>query len=120
MDIGKLRHRITIQTMVQQASPDPFTTMGAPSWSDVFTAWSRIEPIDSKAAYTQGVQDMQISHRVTIRYPGKNYVVAAGDQILFGTRVFSIVKGIMNEEEQNRQLVLLAWEQNPTQGGILV
>lgn len=115
MQAGKMRHRITIQAPV--AATDPFQTATAGTWNDVLTCWARIETADPRVVYNSGSQTMQVSHVVTIRYPGSEYIIGPGYQIAYGTRIFSIVKGMINEEERNRQLQLLAWEINPMQGG---
>lgn len=115
MQGGTLRHRITIQSPT--SGTDPFNAGQQGSWTDVLTCWSRIESAGSKAVWRNATQSMQVSHVITIRYPGANYHVGAGYQAVFGTRVFSILKGIENEDERNRQLQLFAWEIDPLQGG---
>jgi SPP1 family predicted phage head-tail adaptor len=115
MNAGKLRHRVVFQKPV--VGTDPFQTNTAGRWDDVVTCWAGIETTDPRVVYTQGSQNMQVSHIITIRYPGKDHVIGSGYQVLYGTRVFSIVKGITNEAERNRSLVFLAWEINPSAGG---
>lgn len=113
MQAGKLRHRVTLQSPVTASNPFETDTQG--SWTDVVTMWADIESAGPRDIYNAGLQNMQVSHIVTIRYPGVHYSIGAGYQILFGTRVFQILKGIINEAERNRMLQLYAWEVNPTQ-----
>lgn len=116
--IGRKRHRITIQEAVEPEDYDPFVSGDAAQWNDIITMWASIDAASSRDVFNQGEQGMQVSHVITIRYPGKNVTVGAGCRVLFGTRVFSIVKGITNEEERNRELQFFGWELNPTQGGL--
>jgi SPP1 family predicted phage head-tail adaptor len=115
MQAGQLRHRITIQAPV--TASDPFQTVSAGSWTNVLTCWARIESVDPRDVFNSGQQTMKVTHKVTMRYPGSQYAVGAGNQIVYGSRVFSVVGGILNEDERNRQLQLFAWEMNPVQGG---
>lgn len=124
MKAGKMRHRIIIQSPISSGEQNPFTrNQSSPSWKNIATVWSEIEALGARdPIFNTGAQNMQVSHTITIRYPGTGFVVGAGDQALYTvngvTRVFSILKGIVNEGERNRQLVLLAWEINPAQGGL--
>jgi head-tail adaptor len=115
---GKRRHRVTIQSPV--SGTDPFQTAQAGTFTTVLTVWASIEPLSQKAISDSDVQSMQVSHRVTMRYLGANYQVGAGDQLLYGTRVFLVQKGIVNFNEKNAFLILDVWEINPTQGGAAV
>lgn len=114
MQAGKLRHRIIIQKPI--TGTDPFQTGQQGSWTDVLTCWAAIEATDPRVVYSQGSENMQVSHLITIRYP-KGFIVGSGFQILYGTRVFSILKGILDESERDIKLQFLAWEINPSSGG---
>lgn len=119
MQAGKLRHRITIQKPV--TGTDPFQTGAAGTWTNVLTCWAEIEAIDPRVVYSQGSENMQVSHLITIRYP-KGFNVGSGYQALYSkpgvpTRVFSILKGILDESERDIKLQFLAWEINPSAGG---
>lgn len=113
MQAGSLRHRITIQAPVTATNPFETETQG--SWTNVLTTWASIDTANARDIYNAGLQNMRVSHVVTMRYPGKNYVVGAGYQVLYGTRVFQVQQGIMNEEERNRELQLFTYEINPQQ-----
>lgn len=110
MRAGDLRHRITIQS---QGSPaNPFAT--GDSWNTVIIMWAKIEPLTSKEVFQAGQVAMKVTHTITIRHPGKNVSVSAGDRILFLNRVFQLQAGIMNELEQGYLLKLMAYEIDPT------
>jgi SPP1 family predicted phage head-tail adaptor len=110
---GKLRHRVTVQAPT--TSTDPFQTSGAGSWNTVGTVWARVATASTQDIYNAGLIGMKISHIVTIRYPGSLFTVAGGYQLLFNGRVFEVQKGIVNEDERNRQLQLYVQESNPIQ-----
>jgi hypothetical protein len=68
--------------------------------------------------YANNLQDAQVSHLITVRYPGANYQFGSGYQAVFGTRVFAILKGVVNSDERNIMLQLFASENNPIAGGL--
>lgn len=77
--------------------------------------WARIAVASTQDIYNAGLVGMKVSHIITIRYPGSLFTMTGGYQVLFGTRVFTVQKGITNEEERNRMLQLYVWETDPTQ-----
>lgn len=115
LDIGKMRHRVTIQSPVP--NQNPFTTTTS-NWTTVGTFWARITVLKGSEKSAQGQQTQMMSHSITMRYPGVNYTISAGYVVLFGTRQFLVLDGIENEEEYNYQLVLLVRELDATQGGL--
>lgn len=66
MEAGRLRHRVTIQSMTE--TQDGTTGAITETWSDVATVWAEIAPLSGRefvaARETQG----QIDARVLIRY----------------------------------------------------
>lgn len=112
MRAGTLRHRITIQKPI--LATDPFQTEGAGSWENIITMWGSIESAGVRDIYNAGLQNMQVSHLVTIRYPGADYQIGPGYQLLYGTRAFQVLKGIINKDERNIMLQLFVDEINPT------
>lgn len=114
MQTGKLRHRVTVQS--PSNATDPFANPG--TWTTVITMWASIDSASPRDVYNAGLQNMRVSHIVTIRYPGASYVIKAGYQIQYKNRTFVLQQGITNPEERNKMLQLLAWEINPPQGGV--
>ena len=108
MQIGQLRHRITIQSLTKASNP--FATDDA--WTEVVTLWARIQPLTSAEVFQVGQLAMKVSHRITIRYPG-TIPISAGNRVLFGDRIFELQTGITNQDEQNISLELLAFEIDP-------
>lgn len=115
LNIGKKRHRITIQSPVS-SSADPFDpTVQSNPWTTVITMWAYISPISSKEVFQVGQLNMKVSHRIMIRYPGANTQISAGYRALYKNRVFELKTGILNPDERNEELELLAYELDPTQ-----
>lgn len=111
MNIGSLRHRITIQSLVSSSNP-----FGSPDqWTDVATVWAAIQPMSSKEVFQAGQLAMKASHKITIRYPGANIAISAGNRVRYGSRVFQLQDGIVNAAERNISLDLTAYEIDPTQ-----
>ena len=113
MQIGALRRRITIQTPGPGGTNPYQTTAG--SWVPVITMWASISPLTSKEVFQAGQLGMKVSHKITVRYPGTQYAISAGDQVLYKNRVFELLQGIENPDERNISLNLMAYELNPTQ-----
>lgn len=112
MQAGSLRWRITIQS--PSASTNPFAQNNETTWTNVATMWASISPLSSKEIFQVGQISMRVSHKVTIRYPGVHIVVAAGYRILFKNRIFELQTGIINPDERNILLELLAFEIDPS------
>jgi SPP1 family predicted phage head-tail adaptor len=106
MQIGKLRHRIQIQRL--SSSLDPYKS--ADTWNTVITMWARVAPLSAKDTFQAGQVAMKVSHTITIRYPGSVVTVNSGDRVMYRTRTFQLLTGILNPEEQNIELTLLAYE----------
>lgn len=106
MDIGALRHRITIQT---DGTPVPDGDGGYTQAPQVFaTAWASITPATARdlERVVSGTVMASASHLIRLRYLSG---VTTQMKVLFGSRTFSIT-GVMNPEERNRELVLTAVE----------
>lgn len=122
MEPGALRHKIQIQAPVQ--SDDPFAPTPDGGWSTVATTYAKIETAQQAAKYMPGLgtDGMQVTHVITIRFPGNRYTVAAGYRISFTyqgvTSYYSVNKGIINPDMMNRMLMLLVFEIDPAQGGV--
>jgi SPP1 family predicted phage head-tail adaptor len=113
LQAGQLRHRVTIQAPAP--STNPFQV--ADGWTDVLTTWAKVSPATSKEIFQASQQSMQLTHTVTMHYPGKQFKVSAGYRLLFNGRVFELQKGIVNTDERNIELVLSVWEIDTVEGG---
>lgn len=107
VDASSLRHQVKLANQAQPGTRQPFGA-AQPQAQSYATVRASIVALQGRDIYqaTQFVSD--VSHTVTIRYrPGVN----AGDQVLYGQRVFRI-QAALNPEERNIRLDLLCLEVN--------
>lgn len=107
---GAMRHEIQIQ---QQTSAQDSFGQPQQSWTTVLTTLAAIATLSQREVYQ--LQFLaQVSHRITIRWPGSSIGIAGGMRILFGSRVFQI-QTPDNVQERNRVLHMMCLEINPVQ-----
>ena len=101
--IGKLRHRIGIQT-----SSDTQNAYGEieKAWTTAKTVWASVEPLTGRELFQAQQVVATASHRVRIRYDS---TVTETSRVLFGSRIFDI-NAIMNRDERNAEIELLCTE----------
>lgn len=107
MDIGKLRHRLGLQnkTTTQNAYGEPVDT-----YTTSTTVWGSINPLSAQEAINAQQANMEITHKVTIRYSATTATYVLGTtRILFGTRVFEVTS-ITKPDEIKEQYELLCKE----------
>lgn len=105
MNIGKLRHRVTIQKI------NGFTTDAGggriPNWEDVITVWANVKPLRGDEVINAQKKGTEYTHTVDIRYrPG---ITAQNNRIQFNARIFTI-QSVINTNEQNISLSLYCKE----------
>jgi SPP1 family predicted phage head-tail adaptor len=86
---GELVH--TIQIQAQSTAPDP--TSGEPStaWATFLSTRARILTAAQARSVFQGGQfAAEVTHVITIRYPGCNIAIAGEMQVLFRGQTFTI------------------------------
>jgi SPP1 family predicted phage head-tail adaptor len=92
-DIGKLRHRVTIQTLTTARSGH---TMGE-TWADTATVWGSVDPLSGREIeYAQRV-DARATFKITIRYYSG---LTPENRFTFDSRNFNIL-AVQNSGEQN-------------------
>jgi SPP1 family predicted phage head-tail adaptor len=65
IDPGKLRERVTVQQATESRNAIGETVL---AWSAYDTVWASVEGVSSREALDAGKIDIQISHRVRMRY----------------------------------------------------
>lgn len=65
IDPGKLRERVTVQQATETRNAIGETVL---AWSTYATVWASVEGVSSREALDAGKIDVQISHRVRMRY----------------------------------------------------
>lgn len=107
MQAGKLRQKVTIQTLAS-ASPQQDAT-GAPdqSWTAHLTdIWAAVEPLTARELLAAQEFHAEVTTRIRIRYrSGITHLM----RVVFGTRYYDI-KAVIDREEANRELELLCTE----------
>ena len=103
MMIGRLRHRITIQTRTQ--TQDAY---GQPSdtWSTLATVWARIEDARGNERLAALQVRAEVSRMVTIRYLS---TVTERCRVVWGDRTLEIVE-IVVPENRNAEMRLMCKE----------
>jgi SPP1 family predicted phage head-tail adaptor len=66
MDPGKLRHRITLQSLVptQDAATGAITS----TWVDFATVWASVEPLSAREFIAASATQSKVVARIVIRY----------------------------------------------------
>jgi len=65
LDPGKLRERVTIQQATERRNSLGETTL---EWSTFSERWASVEGVSSREALDLGQVDVQLTHRVRLRY----------------------------------------------------
>jgi SPP1 family predicted phage head-tail adaptor len=96
MEIGKLRHKIEIQSRADPDVPDKYGET-AEEWTTVLSPWASIEPASGKQLYLAEQMQTEVSHVVTIRHYS---ALTTQHRIKFGTRILNI-NFVRNVDERN-------------------
>jgi len=99
---GKLRHRIAVQSRAQAANAYGEI---ADTWATDATVWGSIEPLTGEERLVGDAIQAQASHRVRLRYRA----MTPRNRLLFGTRVFEVVR-VDNPGERGAELDVLVRE----------
>jgi SPP1 family predicted phage head-tail adaptor len=99
MRAGKLRHRVTIQSVTegaQDANGEPAETTAT-----LATRWASIEPLGGSEQYRSHEVHPEVTHAVRMRYLAG---VTPKMRIVFGSRTFEI-ESVIVADESNREIV---------------
>ncbi|SDX45136.1 phage head-tail adaptor, putative, SPP1 family [Marininema mesophilum] len=103
MEVGKLRHRVTIQ------KPTIFSGEGggwSEGWEDWVKGWASIEPLSGKELLEAQQVASTVTHRIRMRYRAG---VQPTMRVLFGDRIFEVTR-VIDPMERGRELELMAEE----------
>lgn len=106
MRAGRLRHSVTIQ---QPSGSRDDHGQRATAWGNLATVWASINPISSRELIAVSQLQMDVTHKIILRYETMLASISHGWRIVFGTRAFDI-QGVRNIDERNRTLELLCVE----------
>jgi len=109
--VGKLRHRIKIQTLTRSSDGQGGFSS---SWTDLATVWADIKPTSSKERLYAQQLEYQRSHKVVIRYLADLTAgVTNTHRFTFDGRTFQI-KGVRLLDEKKFWMLLDAEENQGT------
>jgi len=97
--IGRLRHRVTIQSATNTSDG-----MGGytEAWGNLDTVWAAIEPFKGDERYEVQKLEADLSHKIILRYRSG---ILPNMRINFDSKVFEIIY-IINRDERNIELEL--------------
>ena len=104
MDIGRMRHRITLQEFKETGRNrfnEPITERVA-----FATVWASIEPIVGREYWAKHQVQAEVTHRIRMRY---REGVKPTMRVIFKEREFSI-ESVVNYQERNVDLQLMCKE----------
>lgn len=104
MDIGRMKHRITIQKYIE--SKNEYGEV-IKNWVDFKTVWASVEPILGRKFFMAETVNSEITHEITMRYiPG----VKTNMRVKFKDRIFEQKAPPINVRESNKELKLMCKE----------
>ena len=103
MIIGKLRHKVKLQSSAQ--AQDGYG-QESKVWATDESIWAQIQPLRGAELLEYQQISTEVTHRIIIRY---NSSVTSAKRILFGTRIFDI-NVPRNIDERNIFMELLCKE----------
>lgn len=103
MRAGRLRHRVTIQSVTTNTD-----SYGQPieSWSTFAEVWAAVEPLTGREYFQAQQLQAEVTYRVRIRYLTG---VLPTMRVLHDSRTFE-VQAVINLDERNRELHLMCRE----------
>lgn len=111
MKAGKLRHRIVFEQPVE--NPGPFNEARF-NWTTYREVWAEVRPMSGREYFASQQAQSDVSHEITTRYLAG---VTPRMRVRFGSRIFDI-RAVMNVEERNIQLRILAVEHGVQNSGV--
>lgn len=107
MNIGKMRHRITIE----QKTRVPDGAGGyTESWLPFAAVWAAVDPISGKEYFEAQQIQSAVTHKIRIRYRSG---IIPSMRVNFKGRIFAMTSPPINWEERNRDMLLMCSEVIP-------
>lgn len=113
MDIGSLNRRIEIQ---QQTTAQDASGQQQQTWTAVYAAWASISVQNSQLLYQTAEFVSKVTHRITLRWTS-SIVIQPNMRVVYTEPVTGVVhtynvEALLNTDQRNRILVILAYELN--------
>lgn len=109
---GAKRHFIQVQQLNTADGPTGGQTSADPTI--VLSCMAAINTLSEREAFQTGQFSSQVTHRVSIDWPGPSITITGGMQVVFVARLFQ-VQVVDNVQERNRVLHLMCLEINGAQ-----
>lgn len=107
MNIGSLRHRLTLQRLADPPVRDAYGEV-TESWVALATVWGSVDQLGGREMTYASQRQSAATHKIVIRYYAG---LTSADRVKFGTRIFNIEGPPLNTEERNISLTIMAIEQ---------
>lgn len=107
MRSGRLRNKVTIQTIVNSVNEFGEPLSNGNKYEDYKTVWASITPVSGKESFLSNADFSKTTHKIKIRYIPN---IDASMRIIWQGRVFNFAY-LRNIEEMNKEYEILAWEQ---------
>lgn len=101
MNIGKLRHRVTLQA--EAPSQNATTGVVTHGWTTVATVWASIEPLSAREFVAASAVSSKVVARIVIRYRAG---VAPSMRIVHGSRTYNI-EGVLADKHSGLEYLTL-------------
>ena len=108
IDIGSLRHKITIQAQ----NPAMRDDAGQPipgDWTDVLTTLASIRSATARETVADAQLAAQATYIIMLRWPGSSVRIVTGQRVVFGTSTY-LVQDVDNILQRNRVVKLTCLE----------
>lgn len=97
---GKLRHRVSLQTLVSDRDSEGVLQQ---SWMEVAEVWAAVEPLSARDFVQAGADQSEVSARITIRYRDN---VNAGMRVVHRGKLYDI-RGVLADKESGLEYLTL-------------
>lgn len=108
MNIGKLRHKVTIHNLVETQST--LTGEMVQSWSTGASVWAAIEPLQGRELFQVQQYQAKIDTKITVRCSSDTTSITAKSMVNHSTGDQDYyIENIINPDERNIELQLMCF-----------
>jgi SPP1 family predicted phage head-tail adaptor len=108
MNIGKLRHKVTIHNLIETQST--ITGEMVQSWSTGASVWAAIEPLQGRELWQIQQFQAKVDTRITVRYSNDSTAITAKSMLTHSTGDQDyFVESIINPDERNVELQMMCF-----------
>lgn len=105
--IGRLRHRVTLQSQTTEYDALGRQSRDSAKWTKVTDLWAEVKELSGRESETAKQISADASHSVTIRFRAG---VTSANRLVFRGRVLEI-KAVLDDDSTQRELLLLCGEE---------